>query len=722
MSKTFFYIVIFGIIPLGFWAAASLKLETNITAYNLAAAEDIANYESFVSDIAPRTSTESIIVLEKESGWRTITDFQLLEEITAIWQSEPEIKKASSLANLRYPKQGIFLPATEPFFDLTKPERFRQRMEQLESYADIVSKFLTTDKKYTLVFVTVPEGMTKDLAHRLSQVVAIYPGVEAHYVQYDLIQEELQSRMRKDTILLAVISLVLILVGFYAFTHSLGGLGLIGIIIAFNIALTFLVMFALSMPFTLHMITIPCLITVLSFTDIMHILYHQQVEHSSAKTDQELRYKILQAVRVPLLLTSLTNMVGFLIFLLLSKNIHLFHFSLIALVGVAIAYLSSRFIVLRLMDKDFIYIKRTNFSSLHRVHRGISRWFGRRKKAILPSFLFATILLMSLVGVNFRIDSSEQEYALSASMLTKGQSVLQTSFFGAKQAEILLSIREGSVWEKANLDQLEQIEAAVQQIFEPLFINSPTTIVKRYHRYISHGHPAAFKIPQQLNEHYVSQLDRYKAQLGGDGIVSADTKKARIVFGYEMLTLQEARKANQQLRSLLAENNTSDIHFELSGLQYLSDEATYTFSLKILLGLLLSIFFGSTLVFFFLHSVRKSMGVLLVNLFPLLFALGIMLYWSLAITPLSLFFLSILLGICVDDSIYLITQHQKGAHSFHVVPIFITSFVLSLGFLSLACSSFAWIQPFGWIFLLGISLAYVLDFFVLPLFLKNDSE
>jgi predicted RND superfamily exporter protein len=197
-----------------------------------------------------------------------------------------------------------------------------------------------------------------------------------------------------------------------------------------------------------------------------------------------------------------------------------------------------------------------------------------------------------------------------------------------------------------------------------------------------------------------------------------------MVFGFEHRKLQEVREAYGELRRVLKDKNTSDIHFELSGLQYLSDEATHRFSMKIVLGLLLSIFFGGILVYLFLKSFRKSIGVLLVNLFPILFALGIMLYGDVAITPLTLFFLSVLLGICVDDSIYLVTQHSKGAKSFYIVPVFITSFVLSLGFLSLACSSFAWLQPFGWIFLVGILLAYMLDFFVLPLFFatKNSVE
>ncbi len=720
-TKWLIYSFIACTIPLGFWAVSTLKLETNINAYNLAADHDIAAYESFSSDLGRKKSDETLLILEKTTGWSSFEDFQLLEAITAFWKAEPGIKKASSITDLPYPKQGFFGPQSEPFLDLERRERFQKRMNQFERYPDIFGKFISRDKKYALVFVDAPNGILKKSVQRMEQLTALKQGIEVHYLQYDLIQDELQSSLRRDTVWLACISLCLILIGFYVFTKSLSGLGLIGLMVAFNIAATFIVMYALSMPFTLPMITIPCVITVLSFTDIMHILYHQQKAQATSGTKSELQQKILAAVRVPLFLTSLTNIVGFLFFLIFAENVHLFNFSLAAIVGVVIAYLSARFLVIPLMDKDFVFIKRSNFQALYRIHNHISRWCWSRKSFMLPAFLLASVLLVAFVGTRLSIDGSEQEYELADSKLTRGKEILQQAFFGAKQAEVLITCTEGSIWDKAILDQLAQIEAAIDSNFQPLFINSPGVLVKRYHRYLINGNPAAYSIPETLDSSDVAQLTEHKSQLGGDGIIDSTTKKASIVFGFKNMKLPAARKAYKQLRDVLAQQNNATVHYELSGLQYLSDEATHQFSLKILLGLLLSILFGSVLVFLYLHSIRKSIGVLLVNLFPMCFALGIMLFLELSITPLTLFFLSILLGVCVDDSIYLIAQNRKGADTLHVVPIFITSFVLSLGFLSLAFSSFGFIKPFGWIFVLGISLAYLSDLFVLPFFLNRKT-
>lgn len=720
-TKFLLYSFIACTIPLGFWAISTLPFETNINAYNLASRKDLAGYEAFVRDLAPTKSEESILILEKKSGWNKFEDFQVLQAITAFWQAQPEIEKASSITDLKYPKKGFLSTHLEPFLDLEQRDRFQKRMDQFERYPDIFSKFLSRDKKYALLFVNAPNGISKASAERLAQMSALMQGVEVHYIQYDLIQDELKTNLRRDTIWLASIALCLILIGFYIFTKSLRGLGLIAIMVAFNIALTFLVMYALSMQYTLHMITIPCIITVLSFTDIMHILYHQQKEHAASNTNLGLQQKILTAVRVPLFLTSLTNIAGFLIFLIFSENTQLFNFSLAAIVGVAIAYLSSRFLVIRLMDKDFVFIKRSNFQRLYSIHHRISQWFWRRKNYILPAFLSTFLLLVGLVSARLTIDGAEQEHTLPGSKLTKGTAILQAQFFGAKQAEIFISCKEGSIWDKTTLAQIAQIETAITQTFQPLFINSPVVLVKRYHRYLRNGNPKAYFIPERMDTEYVAQLNKHKNQLGGDGIIDTTATKARIVFGFGNLKLPVARKAYEQLRKVLKQQNSTAVHYELSGLQYLSDEATHRFSIKILLGLVLSIIFGSVLVFIFLRSIRKSVGVLLVNLFPMFLALGAMLYLGISITPLTLFFLSILLGVCVDDSIYLITQNKKAADAGYLVPIFITSFVLSLGFLSLAFSRFEWIQPFGWIFLLGISMAYLLDIFVLPLFLNYDA-
>ncbi|MEZ4981546.1 MAG: hypothetical protein R2769_08170 [Saprospiraceae bacterium] len=558
--------------------------------------------------------------------------------------------------------------------------------------------------------------MDKPSAENFGGIAKKHEGVKVHYIQYGLIQDALQETIRKDSIWLAVISLLFILGAFYLFTHSLKGLGLIFLMVSFNVAVTFLAMFALNMDYTMHMVTIPAIITVLSFTDIMHILYQQQLHFKNEITDKNLRTRILEAVQTPLWLTSMTNIVGFSLYLIFAGNQHLFNFSLAAILGVVIAYFSSRFLVLRLMDRQVLFLKRDEFTSLFKIHESIAGRVHQFRKAVFLSLLLIFAGLVWAVSTHFEINSPDSEFTFHAGGLTKGPEVLQDKFFGKKQVEVLIETSPGGIWESDHLRRMEEIQDSIENWFKPLYVNSPVILVKRLNRYLRDGQPKAFVLPGEIDSFFIKQIETNRDKLGAGGIVNSTASKAAIVFGFGDKKLSESRELYSRLDELLKENSVAGIQIRLSGLNYLSDEAGFHFSQKIMLGLLMSLFFGALVVAILLKSWKKGLGILLVNLFPMLLALALMIWMEIPVTPLTLFFLSILLGVCVDDSIYLIMNTKRKETSIHLIPIFITSLVLSVGFLSLAFSSFDWMRPFGWIFLAGIFTAYLLDIFVLPVF------
>lgn len=719
-NRWFIFTLIFITISLGIWSASSLKMETDVSTYNLASYQDIASYEAFIERLGVEQGEYGIVILEKPSGWNTLGDFNILKEIIDFWEVQPQIGKVSSILDVDYPKQGIMHLSIEPFLDLNNKKRFEKRLENYEQYYDIFQKFLSKNRKYTIIFLETSTGISAAAAERLEALNFGAQGIEVHYLQYDLIQKQLESHLQKDTILLGLISLLLILAGFYFLTHSLKGLGLITLMVAFNISATFIVMNLLNMSFTMHMITVPCIITVLSFTDIMHILYHQKELQDGCATDQDLRKAIISEVKMPLLLTSLTNIFGFFMFMVLAENIHLFNYALASIASVSIAYLSSRFLVIRLMNKEAVYLKRDDFQWFYAFHQSCFQWLSHRKKSVLFLFILANMAIISLVVSTFRIDNAEKDFSISDASLTRGREIMETAFFGKKRAEIFLTIKNGTVWDKPILNQIENIENRIDSLFAPLYINSPTLVVKRYHRYESNGRTKAFSVPKRLSSSYKKELAKYAKDLGGKGIIGDQAEEARILFGFADLDLPSLREKYEQLRQVLEAENNPAVHFELTGLQYLSDEATHSFANKILIGFGASIVFSSVFILLWLKSVRIGFGVLLVNLFPIFIALGLLILLGVTITPLTLFLLSILLGVCVDDSIYLVTQNRFKSSALHILPIFITSIVLSLGFMSLSFSSFSWVQPFGWVFLLGISLAYFLDVFILTLFFDHD--
>lgn len=719
-NSGFIFILIFITISLGIWSATSLKMETDVSTYNLASYQDIARYEAFIEQLGVEQGEYSMVILEKPSGWNTLDDFKSLREIIDFWEVQPQIEKVSSILDVNYPKQGIMYSRVEPFLDLNHKQRFEKRLANYQQYYDIFQKFLSKNRKYAIIFLETSTGISTVAAERLEALNFRAQGIEIHYLQYDLIQKQLESHLQKDSILLGIISLLLILLGFYVLTYSLKGLGLITLMVAFNISATFIVMHMFKMSFTMHMITVPCIITVLSFTDIMHILYHQKALHEDFTNDQDLRKAIISEVKMPLLLTSLTNIFGFFMFILLAENIHLFNYALASIASISIAYLSSRFLVIRLMNKEVVYLKRDRFSWFYAFHQSCFQWLSHRKQSILFLFMLANMAIITMVVSTFSIDNAENDFAISDVSITRGREIMETEFFGKKRAEIFLTIKNGTAWDKPILNQIEKIEKSIDSLFSPLYINSPSLIVKRYHRYESNGRTNAFFVPKRLTQAYKKEVAKHANDLGGKGIIGGQADQGRILFGFADLDLNSLRKKYEQLRQALAAENNSSVQFELTGLQYLSDEATHSFANKILIGFGASILFSSVFILLLLKSARMGLGVLLVNLFPIFISLGLLMLLGVSITPLTLLLLSILLGVCVDDSIYIVTQNRLQSSALHILPIFITSIVLSLGFMSLSFSSFSWVQPFGWVFLLGISMAYFLDVFLLSLFFDRD--
>jgi predicted RND superfamily exporter protein len=719
-NRVFLYTFIMSIIFWGGWSAYKLKMDTDVKGYNLAAQQDIMSYEAFVQSLEKDKREYSIIILEKQTGWNTLEDFKLLKAITAFWEEQPQIVEASSIVTINYPRKGLMFSRAEPFLNLNHKEQLEKRLKDYELYYDVFQKFLSADRKYTLVFLETAQGIPAQSAKNFAARHYETQGVEVHYLQYDLIEKELQAYLRKDTLILGLLSLLFILAGFYFFTHSLKGLGLISLLVTFNVAATFIVMSLLGIGFTLHMITVPCLITVLSFTDIMHILYHQKSLRKQCATDEILRKSIVSAVKIPLLLTSLTNIIGFIIFMILSDNIHLFNYALVSILGVVIAYLSSRYIVIQLMRKEEVYLRRKHFQQFYKVHGFIFQQLSQRRSWVFFFFMLANAVVILFVVLGFKIDHPDKDFAISDASISQGKEILEGAFFGNKQAEVFITSGNGMLWDETVLKKIETIEQRIDEYFSPLYINSPALIVKRYHRYASNGQPRAFYIPRFLGGDYKAALAKYKDRLGGAGIIADEADKARIVFGFADVGLPQVRAQYEQLQQTLLAESGPAVQFSLTGPQYLSDNATYHFSNKILIGFGVSVLFSSIVVFVLLRSARISLLLVLVNLLPIFSALGLIILLGISITPLTLFLMSILLGVCIDDSIYIVTQKRIQAERIHILPVFITSLVLILGFMALSFSSFAWLQPFGWVFLAGIALAYFLDVFILALWLNQE--
>jgi len=705
----------------GVFSANHLNFKTDSTSYHLATEKQIETYQKFIDQLGQDTIELDILILEKADGWRSLEDFQQLKTITEFWRKQTKTKNLYSIVDLEYPRKSNLSIKREQFLNLNDSLLLLKRLEDYEAFADIFEKFLSRNRKYALVFMEVDEITSLDMnAYQAMNYEVL--GIQLHYLQYDLIEQEIQSYLKKDSFFLGLASLILILIAFFLFTYSLKGLGLIVLMVLFNVSVTIIFIKVFGLPYTVHMITVPCMITILSFTDIMHILYHQHALASTSNTVKELRNNIFKKVSRPMLLTSLTNIFGLLVFLMLSEAKPLLNYALVSIFGIATAYLSSRFLVIRLMELDSSYIKRSSFDWLYKSHHKLYQWFDQKMKFVVSVFIVLSLAMTGVVGTHFQIDSNtEKDFTIGGATFNHAKEILDAHFFGKKQGEVFIHIKNGTMWDLNTLHQISEVEQKIEEIFDPPYLNSPVLMVKRCHRFYQNGRKQGFVLPKKMGKQFTMDLKEHRENLGGIGIVDPHFKAGRILYGYSDENLSQARVKYQELSHFLQNLENENISFELSGLHHLTDEATYNLSRKLLWAFGASILLSCIILMILLRSVRIGLGILLANSFPILLALGIIIFMDYSITPLTLFLLSILLGVCLDDSIYIISNGKKGLKT-HLLPIFITSIVLAIGFSSLSLSNFPWLKPFGGIFFIGLIAAFLIDILILPLFLSDHQS
>lgn len=728
MNSRLIYLILCLIILLGVFATTKLEFEADLNAYDLVSEKDAENYKKLNQHFNSPDAESTIIIIEKSTGWKDINDFKLLDSISKFWENDFSV---SSITNLKYPRKHVFGISKKLFVPLNSNKKFKKWYANKHKYNDILTKFISSNNSYTLLFLNTSGS---NITTQKTQIAANYfenKDVKFHFLQPSLIEEELGRSSIQDAVIIGVTCLLLVLITFFILTQSLKGLGFIALIILFNLSITLLIMVGLNIPFSIYMISIPCILLVLSFTDIMHILYHHKMLITAFSNKTLIRNKLIQLVHLPIVLTSLTNIIGFTVFLIVSENDLLFELSLISIIGVLVSYFSSRYIVIQLLPTHYSFINKT--LPILKGQYKVIKCSPKLKSLTKGVFVLVSICVSFWVLSFTTFNISDTDYISTESELFASRKLLSEHFFGNKQGEIIMESKEGILLEEEKFRSITILENKIDSLFNTNYISSPNLLAKRYNRFLHKGFAGGFYIPKKLDPKFIENLRVNKGKLGGDNILSDNLEWGKIQFGFVSKDLNTSLTWYKKLDLILSELSSDKLSISFTGKQILGDKSSLSFLNNLLFGFLIALLTASGLLFLialkkdgFKKSLLLSIGVLCVNVLPITIAIFLMNILSVPINPIAIFFLSILLGICLDDSIYITTQHFQKNKKLHFFPISVTSLVLLFGFLALGFSNFSFLQPFAWIFGVGILFAFILDVFVLPIFLdlsntsKND--
>jgi predicted RND superfamily exporter protein len=274
---------------------------------------------------------------------------------------------------------------------------------------------------------------------------------------------------------------------------------------------------------------------------------------------------------------------------------------------------------------------------------------------------------------------------------------------------------------------IDQIENFLIDEYQCRTTYSINTAIKRYNRFKKGGHSKAYKLPETLEQRHIDDIRAVKKDLGLVAILSTDEKKCRIIGSINDIGSYEGTLRNEKLQHFIDGLDKGNLELYIAGKSHIFDQAVNRISSIFILLIGIGILVIGISILLLFRSMLYGIITIWVNLLPLGFALLMMILMGVDLNPASIFLLSILLGVALDDSIYLIGNvyrlSRKGKPNRSMIyesmrsnafPLFITSLVIGLSFIALSISANHITSSFGLIMSTSLIFAFLTDLICLP--------
>ena len=676
-----------------------------------------------------------ILGIENKAGIFNASFLQRLDSLTKKLQGHELIKYVNAPTNLRYYFRTPFGIKNLPFLHPGDSKRYPNDSTRLHRYTDVAPKFIS--RKHTAIcsYIFLTEALndnTKEEMRSFVQEHIMRLGFDKHYLYGDIYAKDSYIKeLESEMYVLSGLSLLVIFSILFLTFRSIWGVIIPIIIVILTTVWTLGTLRTFGVSINLMTVLIPTVVSIISLSDVIHVMNRFNEQYIPNK--QEAIGLALKDMRIAILLTSITTGLGFIT--LSYSNIQPFiEFGIFTTIGVAYAYLLAIFVLPLLLNLTSIKNgERENLRPL-KVAPTAYQFIQDRPRFILLSTL--VILLLSFWGMSkLKINSYLYEELSAKDTFSETLNFFENHFTGIRTFDLHLQVADTtkSILDRPLLEQIEQLETYLLEVYGLNEIYTIGTQVKRANRVAQEGSPDHFVLPSDENllksiTDYL--LDNYE-DLGLKSILTIDQKETKITGKIEDFGSSEIRKRNRALNNFIAnELDPSLIKTKLTGSTLLLDKSNKIITYKLLYGLLFAVLVVSILMGSLFRSVKITLIAIIPNILPLLMILGIIGWAEIGLKMSTAIIFTIAFGISVDDTIHFLSrlksEYKKGNSMDEAIKstylstgkaILITSIILILGFGVLLFSSFQTTFITGLLVSLALLFALFADLVLLPVLL-----
>ncbi|HIF5877843.1 TPA: efflux RND transporter permease subunit [Vibrio parahaemolyticus] len=688
-----------------------------------------------------KTDNLAIVIAPEDGDIFTPQTLSLIQKITVDAWQVPYSSRVDSIANYQH---------TEAFDDdllvedllYSEYELTPERISKVKSIAlsePVLKSALVSEKgDVTVVNITVqlPEmDKTAEVEEVVSSINAMidryqraYPDVTFHKAGIIAMNHAFMTAAQDDSSTLVPTMLVVILVFLTIMLRSILSVIATLIVIIGSVMATMGISGWAGMFLSTATVNVPTLIMTLAVADCVHVIATMRQSMKNGFTKVQSIERSIALNFVPILITSVTTAIGFLM-MNMSDSPVLRDFGNLSALGVMVACFLSVTLLPALLKLLPIHVKMETSQDQKHVMDRLGDFVVSQRRALLPLSVAVIVVCASLIPLN-KVNDESVEYFGQRNEFRQAADFMEERISGMTNISIAIKTNESQgIAAPDFLNTIGEFSSWLRDQPETDHVATLADVYKRLNKNM-HGDDEAYYLLPQERELAAQYLLLYEMSLpyGLDlnNQINVDKSSIKMVLTVANLGSVELVDLENRIYQWFAER-APQYQVVASSPSLMFAHIGETNMASMLSTLPITLVLISALLIFALRSVKLGLISLMPNIAPAVIGFGL---WALISGEINLglsVVVTLTLGIVVDDAVHFLSKYQRARregqtaeqavrYAFHTVgrALWITTVVLVAGFSVLAMSSFRLNADMGQLSAIVIFIALVVDFLFLP--------
>ncbi|OTW22733.1 RND transporter [Vibrio parahaemolyticus] len=688
-----------------------------------------------------KTDNLAIVIAPEDGDIFTPQTLSLIQKITVDAWQVPYSSRVDSIANYQH---------TEAFDDdllvedllYSEYELTPERISKVKSIAlsePVLKSALVSEKgDVTVVNITVqlPEmDKTAEVEEVVSSINAMidryqraYPDVTFHKAGIIAMNHAFMTAAQDDSSTLVPTMLVVILVFLTIMLRSILSVIATLIVIIGSVMATMGIFGWAGMFLSTATVNVPTLIMTLAVADCVHVIATMRQSMKNGFTKAQSIERSIALNFVPILITSVTTAIGFLM-MNMSDSPVLRDFGNLSALGVMVACFLSVTLLPALLKLLPIHVKMETSQDQKHVMDRLGDFVVSQRRALLPLSVAVIVVCASLIPLN-KVNDESVEYFGQRNEFRQAADFMEERISGMTNISIAIKTNESQgIAAPDFLNTIGEFSSWLRDQPETDHVATLADVYKRLNKNMHGDEEAYYSLPQarELAAQYLLLYEMslpYGLDLNNQ--INVDKSSIKMVLTVANLGSVELVDLENRIYQWFAEH-APQYQVVASSPSLMFAHIGETNMASMLSTLPITLVLISALLIFALRSVRLGLISLMPNIAPAVIGFGL---WALISGEINLglsVVVTLTLGIVVDDAVHFLSKYQRARregqtaeqavrYAFHTVgrALWITTVVLVAGFSVLAMSSFRLNADMGQLSAIVIFIALVVDFLFLP--------